>query len=479
MKLCKFITAFSLSLAASCSIAYAADIDVLYNDSDVTLHGEIIEDRAMVDIASLQENFGISASAGGDILTIKKGGKTITYNRRENTISDSDGTQIKTDSIPDADTELLPLRAIAGSLGMSIGYDSSENKIVLIDYDEMLNRMQTESPELYKFLTFRFCMPERGLSVSDLTMDFDVKLPEDNIKLSLKLTQNGAMYDGITSSDTTLENLSFISKDLNLAFEDVTLDGIFDLNSGCIYLKTNAITKLADAFPAYADQLKAAATVFDENTWYKLSLEEYYSTIFSIAEEATGIPMLYDTQELTDMVKNIYKEGFTYGSSLRASFDGGACDSIYAYENAEETFDAFESLIDAGIFKITADNDKNTELDFLLSKNLLKEYIKSVFISDGVDNLWSDETDKEFEQLPFDVNMDMRFSAKDSLITGLTLTLNFSATDEEIPSDVNFSITASSSIDTSSDAEPISPPESAASLIPIIESLEKIFQSQS
>ena len=478
MKFCKFITAFAIALSASCSIAYAADIDVLYNDSDVTLHGEIIEDRAMVDIASLQENFGISASAGGDILTIKKGGKTITYNRRENTVSDSDGAQIQTDSIPDTDTELLPLRAIAGSLGMSIGYDSRENKIVLIDYDAMLNRLQTESPELYKFLTFRFCMPERGLSVSDMTVDFDAKSPENNVKLSLKLTQIGAMYDGVTSSDTTLENFSVSSKDLNLAFEDVTLDGIFDLNSGCVYLKTNAITKLADAFPAYVDQLKAAATVFDENTWYKLSIEEYYSTIFSIVEEATDTPVLYDTPSLTDMVKRMYNEGFTYASSLRAALDDSV-NSVYAYESAEEMFDAFQSMIDADIIKITAADDKNAEFDFALSKDLLKGYVKSLMKSAGDDDFWSDEDDEQFDKLPFDINMDMHFSAKDSCITGLTLTLGFSVTNSEIPSVANFVITASSSIDTSSETEPITPPESAVSLIPVIESLEKIFQSQS
>lgn len=484
MKFRKLI-AIGLSAAMTASALPAHAVELIYNGEWIMQGVEIVNDRAMADFTVL-ERIGINAVENNGVWSFSKGENTITYNEKTGELSGKDG-RIETDAAPifTSNEKLMPIRVTAESLGAKVGWDETtywydayesataqSQTVIINDFDAYFEKLKTENPEVYKLLTVRMREADKGASKMDMAVDF--KLPGDEMELTLKLVGTGGIADGVSSASMTLEQLDIASPDFKLALADVTLDGIYDINTSTFYFKTNAIEKIKAAYPSQAELLDSISTLMPGDTWYKFTMEEYFALLGEIA----GVQPGQDNELFDTIMKQAYGEGIQIGELLRSSAEMNV-DDENSFDVLTACVSGLQMMIDSGVIKIESEGENNLKFSFKLDKQSMIDMMLEQY------KAWYENADASEEFLPsLGTPEERRADIEADLPETLDITIMFDVKDGvaenaevamKIAGDgTEFSMEMHSALDVNAEVTPQTVPENAQNLIPLLDSLMKL-----
>lgn len=473
MKLKKLAIAAGIIAAIGTTAVSAAGLAVVYNGENVIMNGEIINDRAMVQLDELCTAIGAEALEENGVWSFTKGENTLTYDEKTGKCTVS-GAEIALDTAPimTSDEKLVPVRAFSDALGVKVGWCDEYNEqatIVLHDYDAYMNILKTEKPEIYTLLSMQIKQPEKGAGISDVTMDIDVpaEVSGSSFKLALKLTGTSSVFNGIEASGAVLEKLEIASEEFKLALADVTLDGIYDANTSVMYLKTNAIEKIKDALPSMAEELGSIASILPGDTWYKISLDDYLSLI----TEMTGVD---NSAEMKAMFDGLYGEGFSIDKLVEESVNSeDAVNSPYAFYTVKETVDAIQGMVECGALKVSAVSENSCDISFAFDIAMVKDYVKAVYANNGIE--WTQADEENFDAGAENVSvMDISctISVKEEILSDIDMSIKLEMDGMKI------NLSAKSSFDVGAETEEITLPENAQNLLPLLKPLLLLAETE-
>ncbi len=126
-----------------------------YLDFDVA--PTMINDRVMIPFRAIAEKIGVTVKydEASQQIIATKGERTLTFTVGNSSavLVDKDGPKnIEMDAAPVIvdDRTLVPLRALAETMDIEVGWDRYENSAILVDYSYFVERVKQETPNLYK-----------------------------------------------------------------------------------------------------------------------------------------------------------------------------------------------------------------------------------------------------------------------------------------------------------------------------------------
>lgn len=489
MKISKLFAALGLC-AAIAPAAYAAEIDVIYNGSTLALEGEIINDRIMVNTDSL-ETLGISVYAEGGFWDLKKDDISVWYDEIYGTLSRgkgeydestgtfSDGkTEFTSDVMPVtiSNTQLFPLRAFAEQFGIAVGWDEYEGTVVLIDFDAYFAELEQTSPELYKLLMLTMKQPAVGIGSGEFKFNLNIPANEEQgmkeFKLALKMVMDNAVLNGVSSESAVLEELSFVTSELNYALSDVTIDGIYDAATQTMYLKTNAVEKIRDSLPEeYKTQFDGIAQIFSSNVWYKITLKDYITFLCESFGASMGSAY---TGQMAKTMESMYTDGVRFGDVFRMSFENEYfLNDVYAFEEIQAMFYSISMLTESGMMKVENADGGNSSLTININVDALVEYMVGAAKEYGYTPTAEEIAQMKQEMTEMFGTGDI-LSAKIELADGVPvlceMKMDFNMDGVSLNLDLN------STFDVNATPDEIALPGSAVDLLPLIQSLINIAE---
>lgn len=327
---------------------------------------QLINDRTMVPMRKIFEVFGANVQWDGETETVtavteEKVLKLQINNPVAEVISGVSGEteKITLDSVPVVveGRTLVPVRFIAESLELKVGWDGETNTVVIIDPLKILEMVEEKAPTFYEYMTNLTEWPEQLTSDADMVLNvkytsqnnkelstnakfvFDtiIKGAADLYEMSMEcnLTGKGPLYEEIKSS----------------GFDNISLSMILDAKNMLGYVKSNLLEEQIG------------------NKWLK------------IAEEAGAIegvitnPQDYTVENIIDMVfDNSRMNAQTYSDIISAvelickfvSDDffkvSGRTTKTYTYEIALD--DLNELLQETGVSVDLKEYAKNGKIKF-------------------------------------------------------------------------------------------------------------------
>lgn len=473
MKLKKLAIAAGIIAAIGATAVSASAMEVVYNGEYVIINGEIINDRAMVNIDELCGVIGAEVSEENGVWSFTKGEYTLSYDEKTEKCT-AGGAELALDVAPvmTSNEKLVPIRAFSDALGVKVGWFDwyvGGGTIVLHDFDAYMNKLKVENPEIYTLLTLQIKQPEKGSGVTDMTMNIDVpaEISGSSFKLALKLTETSSAFDGVQASGIMLENLEIASEEFNLALADVTLDGIYDSKTGVMYLKTNAIEKIKDALPSMAAELESIAALLPGDTWYKITMDEYLSLI----ADMTGVD---NSAEMKALFDGLYGDGFKLDKLLEESVSSeDAVNSPSAFDSVKIVVEALQGMVDCGALKVSVEDEHSCDVLFVLNNETLKDYIKAAFGAHGYE--WTEEDEAEFDaefDATFNIDINCAINIKENASTNVDMLMKLEM------EGMNIGMSMKSSFDASAETEEITLPETATNLLPLLKSLLSLAEAE-
>ncbi len=216
---------------------------------------QLINDRTMVPMRKIFEVFGADVQWDGETETVtavtaEKTLKLQINNPVAKVITTESGeSEITLDSVPvviDGRT-LVPVRFIAESLELKVGWDGETQTVVIIDPLKILEVIEKNAPTFYEYLTNEYVVPETVAAEADMILNIkytngDNKAMNTNAKfvidamikgaanlyemnMDCKITGKGLMYEEIKAADMT----------------NISLDMVLDTASMVGYIKSSLL----------------------------------------------------------------------------------------------------------------------------------------------------------------------------------------------------------------------------------------------
>ncbi|MBS7298169.1 MAG: hypothetical protein KIG65_03735 [Eubacteriales bacterium] len=471
MKLTRLLAAIGIC-ALFAIPASAEPMEILFNDEVIAVDVIIENDRTAVTLESL-EMLGINiAETSENGVVFENDGKNLFYDFRRGELVDENGTDLGYIEITAAESVdgYFPLRMIAEHLGIAVGWDPYENAVVLIDLPAYFEEFKEKSPELYEFLALEMKQPASGKGNSDISVNLEFPDFDGNKStFKLKLIESNAALDNLATTSMTLEELLYSDSAYNYVLSDVTLDGIFDIDTMTIYFKTNAVKKIYDSLPEDSKGEMAAITqLFADEVWYKLSVEDYMSFIFETmlgAYEETAY-----AGQIIDLYTKMY-EGITFGDIYSAMvINDYSINDIYAFEYVQQLFEIFKMVFDNGWMKVETTDRATKKLVFDVTVDSIVDYYVKTSEQFGYT-----PTQEEIEE----TRAEMTAMFGDRLLTGGVELIDGIPVDASLKMDINFdgglfNMDINSKFDTNAEVGEIAVPTDTVDLIPLIETLMEV-----
>lgn len=253
---------------------------------------QLINDRTMVPMRKIFEVFGADVQWDGETETVTAVTTEKTLKLQINNpvakviTAESGESEITLDSVPvvvDGRT-LVPVRFIAESLELKVGWDGETQTVVIIDPLKILEVIEKNAPTFYEYLTNEYVVPETIAAEADMilnikytngnnkAMNTNAKFVIDamikgaanlyEMNMDCKITGKGLMYEEIKAADMT----------------NISLDMVLDTESMVGYIKSTLLEE----------------DIGDK--WLKISeaAEEF--------EDVIANPQNYTMDDLVDMV---------------------------------------------------------------------------------------------------------------------------------------------------------------------------------
>ncbi|MBQ2663463.1 MAG: copper amine oxidase N-terminal domain-containing protein [Clostridia bacterium] len=280
-KIISLITAaaISVSCVAVASAARVEDISsalqndeihIIYNDKAVEYEDAKpvnTDGRVMIPFRAALET--MNANVGYDdatkTVTATKGGTTITFELLDDTIyidNNGEKSEITMDVpmlVEDGRT-YVPVRFMSNALGMDVGWNGDNETVVIMDYDEYIDKISESIPNLKKLASYDTS------KFNKYALNIAVNGKDTNgSSIDLSAVLNMLMKDGKIGADGTV---SLTSPDFNLDKSEfnAVLDGTI------LYLKTDLLNNISK------DNAKISAIsrllTGDGSEWMSVDLEK-------------------------------------------------------------------------------------------------------------------------------------------------------------------------------------------------------------
>ena len=403
------ILALTICILMTSACVFARDSATkLRDDIIVQLNGEIIDftdangdkveaqimnDRTMVPMRKIFEVLGAEVEWDGEnrIVTGKKEDTEIKLQIGNNIATKKISEETKnieldvTPTIVNGRT-LVPVRFIAESLDKKVGWDAENRAVIIIDSDEIENKIKNNASNLYELLTNKFEDPKTY--EADLVLNGTIK---DSEQSKIKGNMN------IKVNETAVEihlNLNSDEKD----FKDIDASVILDIKNYTVYVKSDSIKNSDGMWVKYEfddEEKESMKRVFDE---LKKSQELDTKYIFNnlIDEKNFTLDFYKELNQIVEMVTkiagndNLKKSGNTkYEFSIdmddlinamstqMSSIEILALKAKYAF-NMTLDFEINNNIAAKSNFSLAIGNSKQKlELDL---RATLKNYNKSIEI---------------------------------------------------------------------------------------------------
>lgn len=458
----KMLAAALAAAAVMAAPAYADGFEIIANGKAVSVDAKIVSDRTMVNVSDLGK-LGIDASAADGVWSFEKGGKKISYYEKTEQMTDTYGDAVSVGAKPimTSNERLVPLRDVANLLEVGVGWDEAARKPVLLDFDGLMSDLRAENEALYNLLTVKMKNQTSGTSTGSLSLGMTVPTfdendePDGEVTVNLKLLLASAISDGVAESKITINSFGYSDGVDDFTLEDAEIDGIYDVESETLYLKTDAIEKISEKL-GENEHLDALNQTFPANTWYKITLREY---IGFLTENVEGIAVSGD---LYHTAAAAYGDGICIGDSLRAVFDmPELLNDAESFEFVESTIDTYKALIESGAMKLDAVGDNEYKFIMDYTPDTLFAMMKSVY--DAAD--LSDEELAAIKAELANIKLQMTADISGGIVTKLDL-------DSDIDVDgFKFAAAADISTDLTAEVKKAELPGAAVDLLPVLELL--------
>lgn len=269
-KLFKVVLFTIMMLIVMNSNIYAAEVSKI----DVQLNGQyidftdnegnkvepqLINSRTMVPMRKIFEVLNSTVEWNGETNTVtaENNGKTIILqiNNLEAKVSENGEEQvIILDSAPVIvnDRTLVPVRFIAESLNMQVGWDEENQTVIIIDYNYVKDYLIENTSTFFEYLTTEY----EQINTSEQTIDMEIELgykDKDNKKNNSKLTMPISMKLKQTKEavridiDVTVKGSGILFETLyNSKKETISMSIIIDIKNGVMYLNSSEYEKSGD-----------------------------------------------------------------------------------------------------------------------------------------------------------------------------------------------------------------------------------------
>jgi len=381
-------------------------VSLIYNAEQLSAEGVepvIVESRTMLPFRALLENIG--ATVGYDeatrTVTAQKDETTITFGLDSVEVSVQKGEAAAETVTPDVanviinDRVYVPVRFMAESFGMQVGWDAKLKTAIIVDIKEYCKEMFEKSPNLKKYI--EICkIPESYTQTTDFMLELDFASGEESYALDFGIKTTTDLQGSVAANETVINlNTDMLEKLAEISvseLKDVKFQ--FAYKDGNFYLKTNLVEKLKEIAPGH-EFLNSISNLVSENTWYKANLEELFAELELPVE---WIEILKDslrggnqTQEkFTEiMEKSIIKTG------------GAVLDDVSVAFALDSLFEMYQKLFSDEYFKLNQIDDKTYEIQIAFSKDMLLEVTEMLA---GVE-MTAEEKAMMEQMLVFDVKM--------------------------------------------------------------------------
>lgn len=222
------------------------------DDNGNVVEPQIINDRTMVPMRKIFEVFGAGVEWEGTTQTITATteNKTLVLqiNNPEAIVKSGDSEEkITLDSAPVIynDRTLVPVRFIAESLELRVGWVSDTRTVVILDTNFIYDRLQKETPIFYEILTTQYIEPKTAEIAIDGTATINYKDDQKSISNTrtlldaiLKLNENALSIDA-TLKTTGKGNLLDTLKEKG--FDNISLNELIDYSNSVAYIKSSLL----------------------------------------------------------------------------------------------------------------------------------------------------------------------------------------------------------------------------------------------
>ncbi len=335
---------------------------------------QIINSRTMVPMRKIFEVLGAEVQWQGETKSIIAKTDELEINLQigsnEASVVNKDGNinKITLDSAPVIieNRTMVPVRFIAESLNKTVGWDNENRAVIIIDTSIIAERIKSDAPNFYEYLTADYAEISTETSKSDIhgKIKYEDKENKKNnsslnlsgkaetlvseglmqISLNLKVTGKGIIMDTVKEED----------------LEKITADIILDFEKGYIYVSSNKLTgELEDKYLRYdMEETK----------------KEFFKSLLSQESKMKNIEtLLVKEDSLTVDSYNQMLDKLNLISSIMND------DKFTSYGRTTKTYEYKITLEDlANIFEIKSE-DENEQIDFSIeymvkvSKDIVKE----------------------------------------------------------------------------------------------------------
>lgn len=302
---------------------YASDsIKVLLNDQMIDFTDEngnvvepqIINSRTMVPMRKIFEVFGAEVSWNGETrevtaTTQNKSLKLQIDNTTASVITDENTENITLDSAPVIieGRTLVPVRFIAESLELKVGWDAETRTVIILDKSFIMNRLEKEAPELLELLnTDSSVVLTEEATISGIGNIKYTNSVEKSSNTNLKVNIDGKMKqnESAVSADLTIKTTGsglLYNEIKKIKREKITFNVVLDKNNLTEYIKSSLLEEKAGS--------KWVAIDFGENMnnvglSSNISTEDLINQIIDSLELTTNT--YYEINEYIDLICELF-----------------------------------------------------------------------------------------------------------------------------------------------------------------------------
>ena len=273
---------------------------------------QLINDRTMVPMRKIFEVFEADVKWEGttETVTAVTDEKTIVLQINNNVAkiinASGETEEITLDSAPVIvnGRTLVPVRFIAESLELKVGWDGTTNSVIIIDVEGLLEIVKENAPTFYEYLTNEYTIPESFAGTADMIFNVKYTNSQDktqntNAKFVIDATVNAMneLYEVKMNSKTTGKGPLY-QEIKDAKFDKFDINMVMDVENMVGYIKSSLLeSEIEDKWLKVKEEAVGVEAV--------LTNPEQYTTkelVNTLLDEVEMTPTTYSALEiLTEM----------------------------------------------------------------------------------------------------------------------------------------------------------------------------------
>ena len=277
---------------------------------------QIINGRTMVPMRKIFEVFGAEVGWNGETKTITATTpeKVLTLqigSDKASIATSGDVEEITLDSVPvvKGGRTLVPVRFIAESLDLRVGWVSEEKTVVILDTAFIWETLEREVPTFYEYITQEYVMPETyetDLKITGNVNYTDEANKKNNTSLKINLSGKAKKAEDKLGVDLTFKSSgkgSLLETLKENGLDSATLKMAMDLKEMKMYMKSTLLeSEIGKKWAAidFASQLEETEAMLGMLSGENLNVEEAIEMLLDNVELTTST--YYDIDAILDII---------------------------------------------------------------------------------------------------------------------------------------------------------------------------------